>query len=245
MTRYLVTGSEGFIGSQFMKAEPNAIVTPSPIQSEDILVHLGALAGVGECLSRPRTAFLLNTNTTVKLLEDVRESGAKMVFASSSAAANPTTPYAASKAASEAWCKAYRESYNVPVSILRFANVYGEGSMHKTSCVAQMCKDALKGKITVHGGGYQERDFVYVGDVVKALQDAPFGGEFSVRTGAYHMVYYVAKKIAELSGAEIVEGPRPPGDADKPWDAWSQFPMKYTPLDEGLEKTWNWFKSHS
>jgi nucleoside-diphosphate-sugar epimerase len=108
-----------------------------------------------------------------------------------------------------------------------------------------MCKDALKGKIVVHGGGYQERDFVYVGDVVKALREAPYGGEFSVRTSGFHKVYYVARKLSELSGAEIVQGERPPGDVDKPRDAWAQFPMKYTPLDEGLERTWAWFKEHS
>lgn len=241
---YYVTGHEGFIGSQFLKATPEAIASvweDPPLAEGDTLIHLGALAGIGECLENPQRAFVLNTADTINLLETVRVNRARMVFASSSAAANPMNPYAASKASGEAWARAYRESYNVPVSILRFANVYGPGSMHKTSCVAQMCRDALQGAITVHGGGYQERDFVYVGDVVQALQDAPFGGEFSVRTGAYHKVFHVAKKLAEWSGAEIVSGERPPGDVDKPQDAWSQFPMEYTPLDEGLRKTWEWF----
>jgi UDP-glucose 4-epimerase len=247
--KYLVTGAEGFIGSQFMEAASNASAGPwedPPIEKGDVLVHLGALAGIGDCIKDPRQAFTLNTADTVNLLEAVRDNRGKMIFASSSAAANPLNPYAASKASSEAWCRAYRESYNVPVSILRFANVYGPGSMHKTSCVASMCKDALtKGVITVAGGGYQERDFVYVGDVVDALLDAPFGGEFSVRTGAYHKVYYVANKIASLSGAEIVHGERPKGDADRPRDAWPQFPMTYTPLDEGIERTWEWFSKHA
>ncbi len=198
---YYVSGHEGFIGSQFLKATPEAIASvweDPPLAEGDTLIHLGALAGIGECLEDPQRTFVLNTADTANLLQTMRENGARMVFASSSAAANPMNPYAASKASAEAWCRAYRESYGVPVSILRFANVYGPGSMHKTSCVAQMCKDALEKRvITASGGGYQERDFVFVGDV------------------------------------------------DKPRDAWSQFPMEYTPLDEGLERTWEWFKSHS
>jgi nucleoside-diphosphate-sugar epimerase len=108
-----------------------------------------------------------------------------------------------------------------------------------------MCKGALKGEIVVQGKGGQERDFVFIEDVVKALCDVPIGEDFSVRTGAYYTVHQIARIIAELSGADIVYADRPPGDVDRPSDAWPQFPMSYTPLEEGLEMTWNYFKSHS
>lgn len=249
---YCVTGAEGFIGSRFMQRVPEAVVWPFNATRQlalgqvDIIVHLGALAGIPQCTADPIAAFTWNVTDTVQILELARQYDCKVIFASSAAAANPTNPYAASKASAEAWCMAYQASYGVLVSILRFANVYGEGSWEKTSCVAQMCKDALsRNEIIVHGDGGQQRDFVYVEDVIEAILHAPFGAHCSVRTEALHTVYTVAKILSELSGAEIVHGEKREHEALRPMDAWPKVPIPYTSLEEGLEETWRWFKQHS
>lgn len=241
--KWNLTGGEGFIGSRLVARMPGIQKWNFGIEY-DVVVHLGAMAGVPWSIEHPQRTFEFNTVGTYDVLEDARGLGAKVIFASSAAAANPASPYAASKASGEAWCKAYRTAYGMEIGILRFANVYGPGSLHKTSCVAQMCKDAIeKGVIRVDGHGGQERDFVYVEDVVDVILQVP-RGDFSVRTGAFHNVYYVAQRLAELSGAKLVDGERMPGDVNKPSDDWPQFPTEYTPLDEGLELTWNYFLEH-
>ena len=223
----MITGKEGFIGSHVEDID-------------GVIVHLDAITGISTALNSPVEAFLRNTSSTVIHLEAARQQNIKMVFASSAAAADPTNPYAASKAASEAWCEAYRHSYGVHVSILRFGNVYGPGSWHKSSCIAQMCKDAIeKGVITVKGGN-QTRDFVYVEDVVKAIYQHP-DGLHGVRTGQQYAIKSVAEKIAALSGAEILYQDGLDGAS---MDATPALELDYKPLDEGLAETWAWFTRH-
>jgi UDP-glucose 4-epimerase len=55
--------------------------------------------------------------------------------------------------------------------VFRFGNVYGPFSAHKNSVVAKFSKDILKGgQITVDGDGGQTRDFIYVGDLCRAIR---------------------------------------------------------------------------
>lgn len=102
-----------------------------------------------------------------------------MVFASSSAAMGqkeppvteegsprPLSPYGASKLAGEGYCSAYSGSFGINTVALRFANVYGPHSTHKTSVVARFLSRALDGMpIVVYGDGSQTRDFIFVEDL--------------------------------------------------------------------------------
>jgi len=228
---WTITGREGFIGSH--------LIERTETESGGVFCHLDALTGIQESLEKPSDTFSRNVANTIKWLESARYCDRPFVFASSAAAANPTNPYAASKASCEAWCQAYRHSYGLHVSILRFANVYGPGSSHKTSCVAQMCKDALEhGKIYVHGGE-QCRDFVYVDDVVQAIIQHP-DGLHGVRTGTTTELSQVAQALSELSGAKVVKRGEPLG-ADAPIDDSPVVGLDYLPLGTGLKRTYTWF----
>ena len=82
----------------------------------------------------------------------------------------PLSPYGASKAAAECYVHAYSESFDLNTTILRFSNVYGEGSLLKGSVVANMIKSALKEQtIWINGNGHQTRDFVYIDDLVDSI----------------------------------------------------------------------------
>lgn len=250
--RWLVTGQEGFIGGRlYSRLIQNRHEVTSPgyerriprANQPDVIAHVGAIAGIQQSLSDPKVVFEMNTRDTQRYLSIARAQQCPMVFASSAAAANPTNPYAASKAAAEAWCQAYRHSYGLTVSILRFGNVYGPGSAHKSSVVAKMCTDAIrKGEITIHGDGSQLRDFVYVEDVVDAILRYR-DGLWSVRTGDLNTVARVAEIIAALSGAKIVHGDRSPLDSDRPTDDAppALIDHHYTALEDGIRDTWKWF----
>jgi UDP-glucose 4-epimerase len=118
------------------------------------------------------------------MLESCRKSNVRaFVFASSSAplgevappiheekVPHPVSPYGASKLAGEAYCSSYHRTFGIKTVVLRFGNVYGPGSHHKTSIVAKFFQSAIDGKpLEIYGDGTQTRDFIYIDDLCKAI----------------------------------------------------------------------------
>jgi UDP-glucose 4-epimerase len=100
---------------------------------------------------------------------------------------------------------AFRESYGIPVTVLRLSNVYGTNqSVLNPYCgvVARFFDKALKGEpIEIHGDGLSTRDFTYVEDVVEALLIAGIspraeGEVFNVATGIETSVAELARMIS-------------------------------------------------
>jgi len=218
----IITGSSGFIGERLyqrcLEEDRRVIPVPDPIErdttfdcADGVFVHLGAEPGIRESVKDPIGCFQANTVSTVEYLSLAVDNRLKrFLFASSAAVTTtPATPYAASKAASEAWCWAFAQTFGLEALIMRFSNVYGPGSDEKTSVVAQMCRDALNaGEIVVHGDGHQLRDFIHVDDVcdailVAALSDTPYIGQCNICTGEQHEVNAIAEIIAGATGAVV------------------------------------------
>lgn len=176
----------------------------------DTIVHLAAVSGVPISVKDPVACFDNNARGTFDCLEAARRTKCSLVFASSGAVGGqegPASPYGASKATGENFCKAYATTYRLPVRVLRFSSVYGPGSMHKTSVVANFVRAALAGELLeIRGDGTQTRDFVYVGDVVRAIVraatvvDAP--GPFYVHTGYETSVLQIAERLSRVLGQE-------------------------------------------
>lgn len=255
--KWLVTGSAGFIGSNLMERLDDAdgwdvkigknvlMLDAEAVGDVDRIVHLAALSGIQQCDLSPRDAYLTNCTGTFRVLEAARVTGSSVIFASSAAAARPANPYAASKAAAEAWCEAYAKSYGVEVSVLRLGNVYGPGSWNKTSVIANMLRSAIeKDQIPVDGDGSQLRHFVHVGDVYEAIQ-AAFLGSCSVRPMEATPIIDVANFIRELTGASIVYRGQRENDARIPADRWPRVPMHHRNLWDGIEETMKWFEKRS
>jgi len=82
---------------------------------------------------------------------------------------NPTNPYAATKAGAEFIVRSYYYSYNIPVVIIRCNNVYGERQYPEK--IIPKFITLLKGnkKLTIHGTGLTRRNFIYIDDVVRAI----------------------------------------------------------------------------
>ena len=91
----------------------------------------------------------------------------------------PLAPYSASKAAVEGYLFAYSRSFGLPFTTLRYANVYGprQDPYGEAGVVAIFALAMLEERRpVVFGSGEQERDFVYVADVVEANLAALHGG---------------------------------------------------------------------
>ncbi|WP_041522443.1 NAD-dependent epimerase/dehydratase family protein [Gilvimarinus agarilyticus] len=179
------------------------------------IVHLAANTGVGPSVENPRLDMECNVIGTFNVLEGARLNGVeKFVFASSGAPAgeveppiheelppHPVSPYGSSKLAGEGYCSSYYRTFGVKTICLRFGNVYGPRSKNKASVVAKFIKQAIAGETCmIYGDGNQTRDFIYIQDLVRAVElalESSFGGEtFQVASGRERTVGEVAELIA-------------------------------------------------
>jgi UDP-glucuronate 4-epimerase len=168
--------------------DPDAILAALGGERVDVIVHLAARAGVRPSLEEPALYADVNVRGTADMLELARRTGAsRFVFGSSSSvygdtseppfresepAAEPISPYAATKRAGELACHAYRHLYGLSVVCLRFFTVYGprqrpDLAIHKFTRLM-----AAGEEIPFFGDGSTERDYTYVDDIVQGIEGA-------------------------------------------------------------------------
>ena len=156
----------------------------------EVIFHLGARGSVPRSIKNPVATHDVNATGTLNVLEVARQSGAHVVYSSSSSVygrngvlpkdetmwLGPMTPYAASKLAAEGYVQAYGSAYNVPTTLLRFFNVFGPRQRPDHEYAAVLPKwiwKAMQGEpIEVYGDGSQSRDFTYVQTVIDVCLDA-------------------------------------------------------------------------
>ncbi len=167
--------------------------------------HLAARGSVPRSLKNPVATHDVNATGTLNVLEVARKTGAHVVFSSSSSVygrnmqlpknesmwLGPMTPYAASKLAGEAYVQAYAASYDVPVTLLRFFNVFGPRQRPDHAYAAVLPKwiwlAMQKQPIDVYGDGSASRDFTYVDTVLDIAVTAM--NEKVVTKGAMNLAY--------------------------------------------------------
>jgi UDP-glucose 4-epimerase len=161
------------------------------LQGVDCVYHLAARVRVPESIHYPSDYNAVNVGGTVAVMEAVRDTGVKrVVFASSGAlygeqsrqpiaedqVPNPNSPYGVSKIAAEHYVATLGTLYGIETVALRIFNAYGPGQDLPPSyppVIPHMLRQAQSGgSLVVFGDGSQTRDFVYVDDVVEALEAA-------------------------------------------------------------------------
>ncbi|HTD58660.1 MAG TPA: GDP-mannose 4,6-dehydratase, partial [Solirubrobacteraceae bacterium] len=119
----------------------------------------------------------------------------------------PLSPYGAAKWAAEAYVKTWSLAEGVPNAVARLGNVYGpRQSPHgEAGVVAIFTHRLYRGeRPELYGHGKPTRDYVYVGDVVRALRMAAgHAGTFNVATGVETDVSTVWNELREVSGADV------------------------------------------
>ncbi|WP_040203294.1 NAD-dependent epimerase/dehydratase family protein [Neobacillus jeddahensis] len=122
---------------------------------------------------------------------------------------NIKLPYAASKFSMEHYCHVYHQMYQMPVSILRFSNVYGPGQLATNpycGVVAKFFEAVLTQQpLIIFGDGSQTRDFTYVEDamdavLLAAVDENAIGRVYNVGTGIETSVLDLAKEVQKASG---------------------------------------------
>ena len=159
------------------------------------IFHLAAQADVRKALEDPAFDADVNIAGTIAVLEAARAVGARVVFASTGGAGygeyeglpvpspetsetRPLSHYGMSKMAGEGYIHLYGRLYGLEGVCLRLGNVYGprQDPHGEAGVVAIFCGKMLDGeRPRVFGDGLQTRDYVYVGDVVRAFIAAAWG----------------------------------------------------------------------
>ena len=206
------------------------------LKNVDGVFHQAALTVVQDSFTRPEEYFDVNVHGTENIFKLANENKFKVVYASSSsvyghkletpitedAERSPINPYGKTKLEAEHLVEKYSK-LNTEIIGLRYFNIFGKGQTLEYAGVITKFLDRInEGKAPIiFGSGSQIRDFVYVGDVVKAnliamtsntsnlLVNISAGDSISILELAKMMI-----KISELNLEPIIAEPLE-GDVEK------------------------------
>jgi CDP-glucose 4,6-dehydratase len=244
----------------------------------DSVFHLAAQTLVGTANHSPVSTFETNVRGTWTLLEACRRHGAKRVIvASTDKAYGPHEdlpyredyallaryPYDASKAAADLIARSYWHTWELPVAVTRFANIYGGGDFNGSRLIPEAVTAALAGRPpVVRSDGSPERDFLYVEDAVAAylaiwdaLGRGEAGGEaFNAGGGEPYKVLDVLEIVCRLAGTDVKPDIRgkgtPHAEIDRQWLDHTRLTelTGWEPtvdLEEGISRTIAWYREYA
>jgi UDP-glucose 4-epimerase len=236
------------------------------VAGADVVFHLAAQADVLTSVRRPDYDAEVNVVGTVKVLEAARAVDAQVVFSSTGGAIygeceeparedsplRPLSPYGIAKLCAEAYLLGWNRIHASQHVVLRFANVFGprqdaglEGGV-VSIFLERMARDE---ETTIFGDGLQERDFIYVDDVVAAVLASVgrTGGVLNVGTGDATSVLDLHRACRSIAGSSAEPTFAPPriGEVTRSVldvsRARAELGFEATvSLDDGLRRTWEW-----
>lgn len=191
----------------------------------EYIFHLAALAIVPIAYINPLETIATNVLGTTHILEAARNlHGVKCVIIASSDKAYGKSkreyveedalrgdhPYEASKSAADIISRSYAKTYDLPVVVTRFGNIYGEGDLHFDRIIPGSLKAAITNEtLSLRSDGTFIRDYVYVKDVVDGYLfladhiEKIHGEAYNISSGESMTVKDVIKTIERLINKRI------------------------------------------
>jgi UDP-glucose 4-epimerase len=202
----------------------------------DLVCHHAAQHSVAIGARDPQFDANVNIVGMLNVLDAAVAAGTrKAIFASSAATygdvtqmpvdenapQRPVSPYGISKMATEHYLRFYKSEHGLDYTILRYGNVYGprQDPNGEAGVIAIFANKFLAGEgVRIDWDGEQSRDYVYVGDVVRANVAALTKGSaeaYVIGTGKKTSVNQVYAALKEATGFEapVSKAPRRAGDA--------------------------------
>jgi nucleoside-diphosphate-sugar epimerase len=213
-------------------------LTSEALSSVEVIFHLAAQPGVRQSWGSSFRAYAYHNVIATEHLLEVAISLPRLrrfVYASSSSVYGnvrvertpedhpvaPESPYGITKLGGELLCRAYASSFRLPAVSLRFFTVYGP-RQRPDMAFNRLIRCAMSGEpFEIYGAGTQERDFTYVGDIVRALNLAGFGevaqGVFNIGGGRVASLNEVISIVGRILGSSVVtlKRPHPHGDVQR------------------------------
>lgn len=233
----------------------------------EAVLHLAAYANPGRSMQAAELYTEVNVLGTLNVLRAAQEQGVqRVVFAGSSSVYNdeqtpfkedsyplrPRSPYGASKAAAEVYCRLWHDLYGLPVTVLRFFSVYGPWGRPDMAPFV-FAERVLTEKPIEVTREPRERDFTYIGDAVPAILaalDTDLGFEvINVGRGEPVAVRDMLTTIEQITGrtAHVTEREAPAGEMRVTYADVSQARnlLGYEPrvsVEEGMQELVQWLK---
>jgi UDP-glucose 4-epimerase len=219
---YLLDASDSKIEKVFNKEKPDVVYhlafnTNVPLSVQDPIfdsksitcslnVFLNALKFNVKKVVMASSAFVYGNSNDLPFTENHK--------------AQPVSPYAISKIASENYLRFFNKNYGLPIVILRYSTVYGPRQVG--GAMADYIRKISKGeRAEMYGDGTMTRDYVYVGDVVKANMlalnvsdgcDEPIFNIGSARETSLKEVYLAIARLLNDSDNQPIYLPPRPGE---------------------------------
>jgi len=239
----------------------------------DAIFHQAAQMNVRRSVEDVAFDARVNILGTLNLLEAAREGGVGQVVFSSTGGAiygeqesfpaveehpvRPVSPYGVSKLSCEAYLYFFHQAYDLNVTCLRYGNVYGprQNPLGEAGVVAIFLQRLLNGQdVTINGDGLQTRDYIFIGDVVRANRAAlgrPGYHIYNVGTGIETSVkeLFVELEAILQVGTPARFGPAKAGEQRRSSIDPSRgreelnLPMPVS-LADGLRETAAWFREN-
>lgn len=265
---------EGHAGYRYVRGDvaDRAAVAGALEGGCDAAVHFAAESHVDRSILSAEPFVRTNVVGTLVLLDAVRAVGGRMVHVSTdevygalgpgdppfseATPLDPTSPYAASKAAADHLVLAYARTYGMDVVVTRCSNNYGPYQFPE-KLIPLMITNALDGlPLPVYGDGLQVRDWIHVADhcagVLAALERGRAGMVYNFGGRSERTNLAIVGRILALTGAPAAllthVTDRPAHDrryAVDPAKAERDLGWRAThDLDRGLERTVAWYREH-
>jgi dTDP-glucose 4,6-dehydratase len=256
---------------RFVQGDVNDVGLVHELLGEaDAVIHAAAESHVDRSIDGARGFLESNLMGTQSVLEAVRAAGARMLMVSTDevygagaerggsfaedAPVAPRSPYAASKAAADLLCAAYRTTYGIDVTVVRGTNAYGPRQIERVIPTFTIC--ALEGlPVPVYGAGEQRREFLHVRDWARAALTVLERGEpgvlYNIGAGTELSNLELARRIVALVGVSedliTFVADRPGHDFRYGVTAERVRALGWAPevaFDDGLAETVEWYREH-
>ena len=232
----------------------------------NIIIHLAGNSLPSKSVEDPVYDMNLNIGGTLNLLEVCKNRKIDLLLFSSTAyvygepqylpvdenhqQVHPNLPYGISKSACESYCNYYREKYGIPITIMRFFNVYGPNQTLGLVVpdILDNIRKSKDGKVKLRGTDADSRSFLYVDDLANAVsqivrkrivgETINLGGKDNVK------IIDLAKKIAKIVGKDVTFEMEKHSEASKISNLYADISkaeklLDWSPktsLEEGLKK---------
>lgn len=246
------------------------------LKEAQYIFHLACIQ-IAASGSNPLKDMQVNAQSTLLLLEQLRNNEhpllEKLVYTSSCSvygsssklpvsendATRVLSNYAATKLLGEQYAMIYCRNYNIPVSVVRYSNVYGYGQSPRNpycGVLGKFVHNSLTNQpLSIFGDGEQTRDYTFSSDAVDAtilaaVHPMAYGDIFNVGTSVETSVNKLVQIISEfIPGCEVINVPerdidnirRRMIDIEKIHQRLGWVPK--VGMKKGMEKTINWYKT--
>jgi dTDP-glucose 4,6-dehydratase len=237
-----------------------------------MVVNFAAQGMVAQSWLNPEHWYQTNVMANLRLHEALRRRtwlkkyvhvGTPEVYGSTSgvitesAPLNPSTPYAASRAACDLHLRTFINQYQFPAVWTRAANVYGPGQQLYRIIPRTILSIRLGQKLQLHGGGHSVRSFIHIDDVAAATlavaRQAPTGECYHLSTARFILIRELVEMICRMMNTDFAQvaqitDDRPGKDAAYTLDstkARTTLGWRDTvTLEEGVRNTIAWVDAH-